>query len=146
MKNMTDEQQRYRNTQDTYSNRIRTAYNEADGAKDVSAILEQEKQYLVDQLQHISAEELGMLDKLESLSNQNANIYNIKPESRGGSPSSKRGRSRDNSMGKGSFHDSPTNYRQLKSQDRARQSPNPMKGNYIEKLVEEIGLEEAQDE
>lgn len=40
MKNMTDTQSRYQNSQDKYSNRIRNAYEEADGAKDMSAILE----------------------------------------------------------------------------------------------------------
>ena len=39
---------RYKNAQDVYSDRIRDAYEEADDAKDMSAILEQEKEFLQD--------------------------------------------------------------------------------------------------
>ena len=77
MKNMTETQNRYKDSQNTYSNRIQHAYEEADDARETSTILEQEKEFLVNQLQHISAEELGMLDKLESLSGKNATMYNV---------------------------------------------------------------------
>jgi len=94
-----------------------------------------------------------MLDKLETLSGKNAAMYNVKPGSQGieGSPGSFNGNksrldkahSRENSFGRDSINKDQG--RHLRSQERSRASPSPIKDNYIEKLVNEIGIEERLD-
>ena len=50
LKTMTDEQMRYKTTQDFYTERIAGCLDDADDIRNISAILEEEKNDLVDQL------------------------------------------------------------------------------------------------
>ena len=90
-----------------------------------------------------------MLDKLETLSGRNAAIYNVKPESREGSPSSfygrssrkKGNRSRDNSIGRGSMSRDTNRNVFSKESERCKTSP---KKSDVKSLLKEISIEERE--